>query len=1263
MSLKKLFSFFVLFIFICSTLLNPAMAFIEKDRIQMDEKIENVPAVSRDIENYEVVRDSAPKTQKIVEKQDAEKTVFGLMSFTYSGITVSGNITYSGTTMGLNFATVSISDKYLNSTAVPDACSITPSAGASISTGSGKNKGFYSLGSGLNVTTGNSTCNLVITASKTGYNPGELVVAIDNTTTTYSNQHIALVLNSTPSGPGFTYSGINVSGVVTRPDMTTAIANADVILGTKNYTPMAPPDNMCALSPSNQTNTTTDSNGFYSLGNNLQVTSGNSTCDLILTISKNGFVTNETTIRITNASTAYQNENRTLWMYANLTAAISTDLPNEPNTSYNQNYNSVVNVTNIGDVAANNILVELNTTSSVPSYNTTSVALLSGTSSQLVYLPVKSPNYTTTDLLVATVTGTDSVNNASLFANDSMLISTMQGAGGDDASLIVDVATNKTWPAVLNATDEAMLVNITVYNDGEASAQDAVTSFVIKNSAGEDYTSYFNSTVSAPASANITGGNNQSYTYSIWTHSAPTGNYTIYANASATDINSNSPVSSNLANTTFYVDYFAPQITITSPAEGSLTGPSALLSANTSYNTYGCYYAPNATDINQAMNQITNQTYNATLTGLANGTQTFYVECIDAWAHTNKTSITWYVDAIGPTIVLNSPNVTVIKAGDLINFTLTDETSNVSSAVYSWNGTNTTQPYLDTNQSEELIINTSSWTGNVTLHVWAFDSWNNMNNLISISGTNNTTEDINFTVDSFAPNVTINQPNATAWYGKTVPVNVSAVDDYNVSAVKARWENPANSSVYGTWAALSPVSVNGTDYWIGTVSSPHATGENWTADNYNLTIRAYAEDSVGNYNDTETVIIKIDQIPPSVNITSVPADIIGQGALFSIAANVSDIGSGIDPNANCSVFIADTYVTEIAYNATSGTCSGTITQGNSSAEGITGISIEILDNVGNKGSASATIEFEIPAKSNGGGGGGGGGGSFNETPEKLDLDFTIEPSNAKLISDEEAIFTIEIENVGEAALHNIVITTYDIAQGDYYTDPDGITIMPGQSGTLLLKITPNSLGTGIYRIDIRVGNDKYSEGGKITLDVTNATEYRAREAAIASCNAAQDNLDSLKAQGYDTDANQDTLDKAFVLIDEGSYKLASDKCAEIAAVKPGQNGLLPTVNPLTGFAIFTGKLVWSNLIWILIASGIILSAFLGRRKIAGVVAGIKKKGKGGAGAVREKSKPAAKVEKTVPVKPEAPKAPVAPKPEEKKPETPKKDDKWQIEWR
>ena len=161
-------------------------------------------------------------------------------------------------------------------------------------------------------------------------------------------------------GSGFSYSGINVSGYVTRPNGN-PVTNATVVLGTPKFNG-TPPANWCTLNPGNDTNTTTDSNGYFILGSSLQVTSGNSTCDLNIVISHDNYVTDHsnTTIEYNGTDhTEYPNTNRTLLLHANLTAAITTDLMNDPYSNYGQDYHAIVNITNLGDVTANSVAANM----------------------------------------------------------------------------------------------------------------------------------------------------------------------------------------------------------------------------------------------------------------------------------------------------------------------------------------------------------------------------------------------------------------------------------------------------------------------------------------------------------------------------------------------------------------------------------------------------------------------------------------------------------------------------------------------------------------------------------------------------------------------------------------------------------------------------------------------------------------------------------------------------------------------------------------
>ncbi|MDD5239821.1 MAG: hypothetical protein PHH61_05195 [Candidatus Nanoarchaeia archaeon] len=924
----------------------------------------------------------------------------------------------------------------------------------------------------------------------------------------------------TMAAAGFSYSGVNVSGYVTRPNGGIPIENATVILGTANYTPSTIPPNYCAINPSNQTTTTTDSTGYFILGNNLQITSGNSTCDLNIIIIKDGFVTNLTNVTITGLTQIYTDTNRTLQMHANIIAAITTDLPHAPYSYFGENYNATVKVTNLGDVAADNVTVNLTA--------------------------IYSTILTTTPIIIGTINGTD------------------YGTA------------NFTVRSPYSTLSDTLTTNVTAFDSDNSNAINA-------------------------------------------------SNYTI-------------------------IQVVAPvlEVTITSPAEGSVMGPSALLLSNTSYNSTVCYFSNDSADISTNMTQINATHYNATTPVLADGNHTYFVKCEDEWNQTAYANVTWYADAIGPAIEFTES--TIIRSGTILNFTLIDAMSNLSSGY--WNATNSTgwvsngstaYTGVDTGYLE---INTTGWVGNATINVWANDTWNNINNNITRPGFNDSTE-INITIDDIIPVVIINAPNTSEWFGNRIFVNVTATDE-NLDKVYARWINTTNESVTGNWTELLGA---GADYFIGDITDLIGVGQE------NVTIVVNATDLAGNYNDTENVTVQIDRTPPVVLILSPVQDSNVSRTAIYIDANVTDYESGVD---FCNVYLDGFFTDTIDYDKTTGKCTGTISATNTVGNDDTTLNITAVDFAGNMG-YNDTVSFFLYYESGGGGSGGGGAGGkpgTNETPKNLDLEFTIEPPKGEVVSNETISFIIKINNTGEDVLNNIVIKTYDIKDGEYYTDPTGINLIPGEEGTLELLISPVSLDTGIYRINLRIGNDKYSEGGIITLDVTNVADYIAKIEASQACNSAEEYINTIKEQGTNTSDVEDSLAYARTKISEGDYATAGNICASILALTP--NEIANGGNPLTGFFIETvGPFVMGNLGWLLIAASIMLASYLGRRQIADLFVGFKKKGKGGAANGKPAAKPAVKEAP----KPEAPKA-VAPKPEEKKPEAPKKDDQaWKIEWR
>jgi len=773
---------------------------------------------------------------------------------------------------------------------------------------------------------------------------------------------------------------------------------------------------------------------------------------------------------------------------------------------------------------------------------------------------------------------------------------------------------------------------------------------------------------------------------------------------------------------TLTIDLTPPTITITSPAEGSIMGPSALLSANTSEAAtcrYGTTSAPTA-----LMTTTGNLVHSEQIVALTNGTQNYYVNCSDRVNLTAEANVTWYVDAEGPQIILDSPaNGSGIKAGEYINFTITD-LSNVSTAWYSTNGGLTNTTFTD-----PYDLDTTGWSGSISLIVWANDTWGNMNDSLSqigiltfyvdntppvitlVSPTNNSQiqagttlvfsitdnvavsdawysidggantsfatqynlstsgwsdgnhnvkvyandtvgnladtisgfgiDGINFTVDSTPPSVIINKPTA-GWNPRLIPVNATVTDANTVAKVYYRWENTTTN---GNWTLMV---YRGNDTWTATFDSVKLAAGNYT-------VRINATDKAGNINDTEKVDnVAIDSSPPKVEITSpLDSQLVTKGSALQVTANITEIGSGIDPNAICNVTIENENIANITYNATTGLCDGTVLLPTTGMVAEKYLGVSIVDIAGNLGTDNVVIIFPIPS---GGGGGGGGGGApaLNETPKKLNIEVNVTPESYSMLSDETAEFTFEIKNVGEAPIYNIRLTTYDLNEGEYIVVPEKTDLFPGETTTVIFFVTPVSLDTGIYKISVSVGTSTYNKGVELTLAITNATEARARDNVLKKCDAASAYLSDLSGQGINTTTLSTNLSKARTYIAEGNFADALPICEAILAVKPEQL----TTGGITGLFISIGSFAATNLVWLLVASGIVLGTFIGRRQLAEGLVGIKKGfKKGGAGGTATKPKVA---------KPEAPKATNVKtngKTNGTKTEAPKSGPSWEISWK
>jgi hypothetical protein len=265
-----------------------------------------------------------------------------------------------------------------------------------------------------------------------------------------------------------------------------------------------------------------------------------------------------------------------------------------------------------------------------------------------------------------------------------------------------------------------------------------------------------------------------------------------------------------------------------------------------SYKTTSIFINVTATDLNlDSVIAEINGTENITLENISGnfvnstyefseGLNTVKIYANDSFGHINSNeNITFRVD-------LNSPEITIKliegeylnNGSNVINFTVNE--SNLDK-VTAFNG------------STEIALENS--TGNYLNSVALNEGIYNVTIRINDTAGNIDTENVNFTVDTTAPVLTLNNPvNGTTFTTSSISLNVSANDSLsNVSSVLAQIGSIRNVTLF----------FDGTYY----------TGNTGTLSNGNYEITIITTDLVGNVNSNETVNITV-AVPSSSSRSS-----------------------------------------------------------------------------------------------------------------------------------------------------------------------------------------------------------------------------------------------------------------------------------------------------------------------------------------------------------------------------------------------------------
>jgi hypothetical protein len=329
---------------------------------------------------------------------------------------------------------------------------------------------------------------------------------------------------------------------------------------------------------------------------------------------------------------------------------------------------------------------------------------------------------------------------------------------------------------------------------------------------------------------------------------------TFYANDSFGSVNSQS--------ISIYVDNTGPSISINSPNDNDVLGPTAPVFdvAISDGNLDIIWYFIEGSSINRtfAGNEAFNQNdwdsiINGTLTII-----TFYAN--DSFGNTNSQSVSIYVDNASPSININSPNVNEVLGPIAPVFDVTITDGNLDTMWYFIEGSSVNRTFTGNeafNQNDWDNIANDTLT---TITFYANDSFGNINS-----------QSINIYVDNSGPSITINSPSAYDVFGGTAPAFDVTISDGNLNT---------------TWYVLN----NGTDWseiftFISPIDTINQDAWNFFA-NGTITITFYANDSKANIAEKNVLVYK-DIISPIITIHDPEP-----GTLFGIPA----------PNINVTIY-------------------------------------------------------------------------------------------------------------------------------------------------------------------------------------------------------------------------------------------------------------------------------------------------------------------------------------------------------------------------
>jgi hypothetical protein len=310
-----------------------------------------------------------------------------------------------------------------------------------------------------------------------------------------------------------------------------------------------------------------------------------------------------------------------------------------------------------------------------------------------------------------------------------------------------------------------------------------------------------------------------------------------------TDTNDAAGVDHIVVQVAYIQDIIAPNITLNYPPDNYNTSQTSI-----NFNWTATDDQDTNIDCNLTIDGVVNASNvassngtatNYTVSGFNDGTHYWNVTCVDDSGNFNTSETrSFTIDAIPPDIILNYPPDNYNTSSTSINF--------------NWTATNGIDPSLDCNLTINGVVNASdiaSPNGTATNYtVSGFNDGTHYWNVTCVddSGNFNTSETRDFTVDTIAPEGSLdNPPNDAVDVDGNITFNCSAADNINLKKIEFYFNTILNQSI-----DISGTS-NNTVFYI----------YNLADGSYNWSCRAY--DNVNNFNQSVTRNL-------TVNISAVP---------------------------------------------------------------------------------------------------------------------------------------------------------------------------------------------------------------------------------------------------------------------------------------------------------------------------------------------------------------------------------------------------------